>query len=221
MDRKTSSLRSRRAASTVKAPRTGVKTPVAGKRRSPQRAAKPSTEGALKSGSDSPKPYKVPPAFRGKNGGKALVIPADAPKPSFFALRARKLARGSTEEPLAIGKHLWLKIKVYGKGGENNLHSHLNQDHSFIVLDGKARFHGPRGETRVLKRNEGILLPAGSYYWFESVGKDPLVLLRVGALVDASTPDLRVMPDGSGKVRRTAETVFVSPDVVFRDDWYE
>jgi hypothetical protein len=73
----------------------------------------------------------------------------------------------------------------------------------------------------VLKPNEGILLPAGSYYWFESVGKEPLVLLRVGALVDAETPDLRVMPDGSGKVRRTAETVFISPDAVFRDDWYE
>jgi hypothetical protein len=29
------------------------------------------------------------------------------------------------------------------------------------------------------------------------------------------------MPDGSGKVRRTADTVFVSPDVVYRDDWYE
>jgi mannose-6-phosphate isomerase-like protein (cupin superfamily) len=167
------------------------------------------------------KPYKVPPAFRGKSGGKAMDIPADAPKPSVFTMRARKLAKGSTEEPLAIGKHLWLKIKVYGKGGENNLHSHLNQDHSFVVLDGKACFHGPRGEKRTLKRNQGILLPAGSYYWFESVGKDPLVLLRVGALVDADTPDLRVMPDGSGKVRRTADTVFVSPDVVYRDDWYE
>jgi mannose-6-phosphate isomerase-like protein (cupin superfamily) len=220
MSRKTSLLRSRRAISTAKAPKSSSKS-AAAKRGSPQRAAKLSTASALKSGSNSPKPYKVPPAFRGKNGGKALVIPADAPKPSFFALRARKLARGSTEEPLAIGKHLWLKIKVYGKGGENNLHSHLNQDHSFIVLDGKARFHGPRGETHVLKRNEGILLPAGSYYWFESVGKEPLVLLRVGALVDADTPDLRVMPDGSGKVRRTADTVFVSPDVVFRDDWYQ
>jgi mannose-6-phosphate isomerase-like protein (cupin superfamily) len=221
MSRKTSPLRSRGAASIAKASKAGSKTAATGKRQSPQRGAKLSAATAKKSGSDSLKPYKVPPAFRGKSGGKAMVIPADAPQPSFFALRARKLARGSTEEPLAIAKHLWLKIKVYGKGGENNLHSHLNQDHSFIILDGKARFHGPRGETRVLKRNEGILLPAGSYYWFESVGKEPLVLLRVGALVDAETLDLRVMPDGSGKVRRTAETVFISPDAVFRDDWYE
>lgn len=168
------------------------------------------------------KPYKVPAAYRGKGGkGEAMEIAADAPKPSFFTMRAQRLSRGSTEEPLAIGKHLWLKIKVYGKGGENKLHSHLNQDHSFVVLDGKACFHGPRGEKRTIKRNQGILLPAGSYYWFESVGKDPLVLLRVGALVDASKPDKRLMPDGASVVRRTAETVFISPDVVYREDWYE
>jgi mannose-6-phosphate isomerase-like protein (cupin superfamily) len=178
----------------------------------------------VKSGSSAKalKPYKVPPKYQGRDGGKATMhIPGDAPKPSFFRMRAQKVSRGSTEEPLAIGKHLWLKIKVYGKGGENELHSHLNQDHSFVVLDGKACFHGPRGEKKTLKRNEGILLPAGSYYWFESTGKEPLVLLRVGALSDIKKPDLRVMPDGAKKVRRTADTVFISPDVVYRPDWYE
>ena len=184
---------------------------------SPLRSRAPAKASAARK--KTPKPYKVPPAYRGKGG--AMEIPGDAPKPSFFRMRARRLSQGSTEEPLAIGKHLWLKIKVYGKGGENKLHAHDNQDHSFIVLDGKARFHGPRGEKKTLGRNEGILLPAGSYYWFESVGKDPLVLLRAGAYSEAEKPDLRVMPDGSKQVRRTADTVFVSPDVVYRDDWYE
>ncbi len=170
----------------------------------------------------TPKPYKVPPEYRGKGGaGDAMEIPADAPKPSFFTMRARRLSQGSTEEPLAVGKHLWLKIKVYGKGGENKLHSHTNQEHSFIVLEGKACFHGPRGEKKTLGRNDGIMLPAGSYYWFESVGKEPLVLLRAGAYTDAGKPDLRVMPDGREVVRRTADTVYVSPDVAYRDDWYE
>lgn len=190
------------------------------RKRSVLQSRAPAVRGSAKA--KALKPYKVPAAYLGKGGGKATMrIPADAPKPSFFKMRAQRVSRGSTEEPLAIAKHLWLKIKVYGKGGENKLHSHLNQDHSFIVLDGKACFHGPRGEKRTLKRNEGILLPAGSYYWFESVGRDPLVLLRVGALSDAKKPDTRVMPDGKGVVRRTADTVFVSPDVVYRDDWYE
>jgi hypothetical protein len=29
------------------------------------------------------------------------------------------------------------------------------------------------------------------------------------------------MIDGGKKVRRTADMVFVSPDVVYREDWYE
>ncbi|MEE8084525.1 MAG: cupin domain-containing protein, partial [Alphaproteobacteria bacterium] len=90
-----------------------------------------------------------------------------AVKPAFFAMRAQLLDAGNTETPLAVGEHLWLKIKVYAEGGENKLHAHPYQEHSFIVLDGRARFHGPRGETKELARNDGIFLPAGSYYWFE------------------------------------------------------
>ena len=64
-------------------------------------------------------------------------------KPVFFSMHAQLLDAGNTEEPLAVGEHLWLKIKVYAKGGENKLHAHPHQDHSFIVLDGRARFYGP------------------------------------------------------------------------------
>ena len=122
----------------------------------PRKSSPSRSRSAVAKSAKTLKPYKVPPEYLGKGGGKATMhIPADAPKPSFFKMRAQRLSRGSTEEPLAIGKHLWLKIKVYGKGGENQLHSHLNQDHSFIILDGKACFHGPRGEKKTLKRNEG------------------------------------------------------------------
>jgi mannose-6-phosphate isomerase-like protein (cupin superfamily) len=40
---------------------------------------------------------------------------------------------------------------------------------------------GKEGEIGVLSRNEGIMLPKGTYYKFESCGDAPLVLLRVGA----------------------------------------
>ncbi len=96
---------------------------------------------------------------------------ATSAKPSFFRMRTQLLDAGNTELPLAVGDNLWIKIKVYAEGGENHLHAHPYQDHSFIVLDGKACFHGPRGERRTLKRNEGVFLPAGSYYWFEQVGE--------------------------------------------------
>lgn len=74
-----------------------------------------------------------------------------------------------------------IRIKCYASGGENVLHAHPGEDHSFIILAGKARFFGKDGEIAVLTRNDGILLPAGSYYKFQSCGEESLVLLRVGA----------------------------------------
>jgi mannose-6-phosphate isomerase-like protein (cupin superfamily) len=141
----------------------------------------------------------------------------EAIEPTFFSLRAQMLDAGNTEEPLAVGDHLWVKIKVYAKGGENKLHAHPHQDHSFIVLDGEAQFHGPRGEEKTLKRNDGILLPAGSYYWFETTSEEPLVILRLGACSHDGHPDTRIMDDGVPKVRRGRHETFISEDVKYRD----
>ncbi len=147
----------------------------------------------------------------------------DSIKPEFFTMRAQLLDSGNTEVPLAVGEHLWLKIKVYAKGGENKLHAHPYQDHSFIVLDGRARFHGPRGEKKELDRNDGIFLPAGSFYWFETISEEPLVVLRLGAVMAPDKhPDMRIMPDGEWAVRRGRSETFISHDVAYRDDaFYE
>jgi len=146
----------------------------------------------------------------------------DAANPSFFSIRPQLLDAGNTEEPLAVGEHLWVKIKVYAKGGENKLHAHPHQDHSFIVLDGRARFHGPRGEDRELGRNDGILLPAGSYYWFETISEEPLVILRLGATTGGGHPDTRIMDDGEPKIRRGRDEIFISKDVAYREgSFYE
>jgi hypothetical protein len=49
------------------------------------------------------------------------------------------------------------------------------------VLQGSARFYGPRGEELDCGPYEGIMLPAGSFYRFNATSVEPLVLLRVGA----------------------------------------
>jgi len=145
----------------------------------------------------------------------------EAVKPSFFRMRAQLLEAGNTETPLAVGEHLWLKIKVYARGGENKLHAHPYQDHSFIVLAGRARFHGPRGEERELGPNDGILLPKGCFYWFQTVSEEPLVLLRVGATVASDKhPDTRIMDGNDWKVRRGRDETFVSKDVRYKDGAY-
>ena len=101
-----------------------------------------------------------------------------------FRLRTPLLKKGRSHTILAAsnGPHggMNIAIKCYAEGGENEFHTHAIEDHSFIVLQGRACFHQPDLPDQELGRNEGILLPAGAYYRFEQVGDEPLVLLRVG-----------------------------------------
>ncbi len=101
--------------------------------------------------------------------------------PKIFRLKTQLLSKGRSDYVLADTDLMSIRIKCYAQGGENALHAHPAEDHSFIVLDGAAKFYGKDGELAVLKRNQGIMLPKGTYYKFESCGETPLVLLRVGA----------------------------------------
>lgn len=61
------------------------------------------------------------------------------------------------------------RVQVVRKGGENNLHSHEGMDGFWMVLSGRVRFYGP-GDTVIgeFGPHEGILIPRGESYWFES-----------------------------------------------------
>jgi len=124
--------------------------------------------------------------------------------PKLFRLRTQLLSKGRSDYTLASTDNMTIRIKCYAQGGENALHTHLDQDHSFIVLDGAARFVGKEGEIGVLKRNEGIMLPKGAYYRFESCGDTPLVLLRVGAHTDRMKVG-RINPEGKPLPPNSAE----------------
>ncbi len=111
---------------------------------------------------------------------KREAIIAASPRPSIFKLRAQMLDQGRTTDLLSSTDNMKVHIKVYASGGENGLHNHTGEDHFHLVLDGSARFYGPRGEELDVKKFEGIMLPSGSYYRFNATSKEPLVLLRVG-----------------------------------------
>ena len=106
---------------------------------------------------------------------------AMAPPAEFFKLRAELLAQGRSNQIVADTDNMWANLKVYASGGENGLHNHTDQDHFHLVLKGKACFYGPRGEEKICGLYEGVMLPSGSYYRFEAVSDEPLILLRVGA----------------------------------------
>ncbi len=101
-----------------------------------------------------------------------------------FRLRTPLLSKGRSHTILASSKGdtgaMNVAIKCYAEGGENEFHAHAKEDHTFIVLAGRARFYQPEQDARELGRNEGILIPAGALYKFEVASAEPLVLLRVG-----------------------------------------
>ena len=73
-------------------------------------------------------------------------------------------------------------IQVIRKGGENNLHSHTHLDGMWTVLSGRARFYGDGNKPIAeLGPYEGILIPRGFKYWFESTGEEVLILHQVEA----------------------------------------
>ncbi len=90
------------------------------------------------------------------------------------------LAEGSSMRLLAQTSELWAHLKIYSTGGENGLHAHVDEDHVFIVLQGQATYVDGAGRERVVKAYEGVLVPKGALYCFQSSGEENLVLLRVG-----------------------------------------
>lgn len=122
----------------------------------------------------------------------------DSGAPQFFKLTARLPEKGNTDTILAATKHSWVVIKTYAEGGENSLHAHPNDEHTFVVLQGKAEFIGPKEERQTAEKYEGVIMPAGTFYRFESVGDEPLVMLRMGFCLDTDEDPLgRINVDGS------------------------
>jgi mannose-6-phosphate isomerase-like protein (cupin superfamily) len=119
-------------------------------------------------------------------------------KVTTYSMKVPLLTSGRTNQVLARTDTVEVRAKVYAAGGENALHTHLDEDHTFFVLDGEATFYGPDEQSMVVGRYEGIMLPAGAYYRFESTGDTNLVLLRIGADVPppAGTTEPRVGIDG-------------------------
>jgi mannose-6-phosphate isomerase-like protein (cupin superfamily) len=84
-------------------------------------------------------------------------------------------------------------VHCLGQGGENNLHYHAGVDITWMVLKGRARFYASgdvvRGE---FGPQEGLLIPAGARYWFESCGSDDLELLQIKMFHKGRGQDKRV-----------------------------
>lgn len=131
----------------------------------------------------------------------------DSKKPTVFTMESPIPERGNDRTYLAHTDRMWLFLNVYGPDdGENKLHTHTNEDHAFVVLDGTAVFEGPNGETTEVVKHQGIMLPRNSLYTFHAGNHEPLVMLRVGAVVDADrSPYGRELADGTPMIGNSSE----------------
>jgi mannose-6-phosphate isomerase-like protein (cupin superfamily) len=120
------------------------------------------------------------------------------PQVTTYSMKVPLLTSGRTNQVLARTDTVEVRAKVYTEGGENALHTHLDEDHTFFVLDGQATFYGPEEQTTVVGRYEGIMIPAGAFYRFQSTGDTNLVLLRFGADIEppAGMTEPRIGIDG-------------------------
>ena len=147
---------------------------------------------------------------------KAQVIDA---KPSFFRLEAQLPKQGRTDTPVAASEKMWVVLKTYAADGENGLHAHPSEDHTFVVLQGEAIFYGPNDEEKIIGKNEGVLLPHGTFYWFKAKGDEPLVMVRIGAAAfDGIDRHGRIHPDGSDMRGDSAENKQVP--LIMSEDWF-
>ncbi len=81
------------------------------------------------------------------DGRQVMDFSNSAPE-DFFKLKIQLLDEGGVSLLLADTGNLQIKIRCYAAGGsENAMHAHHGQGHSFILLMGKARYYGPRGEV--------------------------------------------------------------------------
>ena len=144
---------------------------------------------------------------------------AEDTKPSVFKVKGKLLDQGRTDTPLATTDDLTIRLKIYASGGENELHAHPFEDHSFILLQGSAKFYGPEGETIELGPYEGIMLPKGNLYWFNATSEEPLVMLRIGNPNHSKmgTPN-RINAEGN-EMRGDSEENKAVP-IIFKDDEY-
>ncbi|WP_019507453.1 cupin domain-containing protein [Pleurocapsa sp. PCC 7319] len=102
-------------------------------------------------------------------------------EPQIFQVKTQLLSKGRSDYTLARTEAMSIRIKCYAQGGENVLHTHPGQDHTFVVMAGKAKFYGINGEVTELTKNQGILIPEGFYHYFSSCGDEALVMLRISA----------------------------------------
>ncbi len=114
-------------------------------------------------------------------------------EPTVIKYTTPEVAKAKTHVRLCRSDLMYAKIQVLKSGGENNLHAHNAQDGFWFVLSGKVKFYGEGDKVLAeLGKHEGIHIPRGFYYWFESCSDEVLELMQVEAIDLTQKQNLRL-----------------------------
>ena len=84
------------------------------------------------------------------------IAPTEKPRTQKFSLRTPYMKQGRITQLVAETENMWIHTKINYEGGENEIHTHLDEDHSFIVLEGQMSvFDEKGGEIKVGKAPRG------------------------------------------------------------------
>ncbi len=141
--------------------------------------------------------------------------PTEKPKTQKFSLRTPYMKQGRTTQLVAETENMWIHTKINYEGGENEIHTHLDEDHSFIVLEGQMSVFDENGNEIKVEKHQGVMIPKGAYYRYLNTGKENLVVLRIGAGIKGQSKQggaaMRVRPDGKPLLAESEENKTVPP----------
>jgi mannose-6-phosphate isomerase-like protein (cupin superfamily) len=142
------------------------------------------------------------------------LAPTEKPKSQKFSLRTPYMKQGRITQLVAETENMWIHTKINYEGGENEIHCHLDEDHSFIVLEGQMSVFDENGEELKIEKHQGVMIPKGAYYRYHNTGPDNLVVIRVGAGIKGKAQgghEMRVAPNGKPLLADSAENKTVPP----------
>lgn len=119
-------------------------------------------------------------------------------EPTLLDLQTQLVAEGMTSRLLQQGNNSTFRVLCYAvcRGEDHGMHAHIEEEHAFFVLHGRAQFSGIGGPLPMVEKNQGIFLPKGCFYEFINPGPEPLVVLRCGASAIKLERSTRLTPGG-------------------------
>ena len=143
-----------------------------------------------------------------KSATAAVFKNYDQAKTQLFSLKTPYMKQGRVTQLVAETPNMWIHTKVNAEGGENEIHKHMDEDHAFIVLEGRMSVFDENGGAIEVKQYQGVMIPKGAYYRYHNTGEGNLVVIRVGAGMKGQQQggqEMRLGADGKPLVSGTPE----------------